>query len=203
METVSNVVASSTSNIREVLLRDPVTYAPKTGLTNSGMTCYYAANGGASSSRTLVAGTLNTFVSLGIKEIDLVNRPGWYQFSIANADITAEGDFTYQFGGNCYGVLKTYVFGSSPYTAALSAATIVAAFFTRTFDAVKMGGITFAQLIGLVYSSAAAGKLSGAVAGSPSSIVVKNPGDTATAIAASTDAAGNRSSVTVTPSAIE
>lgn len=71
---------------------------------------------------------------------------------------------------------------------------IVAAIFARTFEATKMSGYTFEDVVALTLCAVAA-KLSGAAG---TSIAIRNIGDTADAITATVDADGNRSVVTHT-----
>ncbi len=68
------------------------TGAGLTGLVyNSGsLTAYYYRQGAASAtSMTLVTMTVGTWTSLGFKEIDATNMPGWYQLGIPNAALAA------------------------------------------------------------------------------------------------------------------
>ncbi len=63
-----------------------------TGLVyNSGsLTAYYYRQGAASAvSMTLVTMTVGTWTSLGFKEIDATNMPGWYQLGVPNAALAA------------------------------------------------------------------------------------------------------------------
>ncbi len=63
-----------------------------TGLVyNSGsLTAYYYRQGAASTvSMTLVTMTVGTWTSLGFKEIDATNMPGWYQLGVPNAALAA------------------------------------------------------------------------------------------------------------------
>lgn len=69
---------------------------------------------------------------------------------------------------------------------------IVAAVFARAFDATKMSGLTFEQIIGLT-ASVLLGEASG-LAGTTATY--RNPGDTADAVVATVDADGNRTAVT-------
>lgn len=74
---------------------------------------------------------------------------------------------------------------------------IVEDVFARAFEATKMSGLTFEEIIGLV-ASAILGKSSGVAAGSP---VYRNLGDTANAVA-STATDGDRSAVTLTAASV-
>ncbi len=68
------------------------TGAGLTGLVyNSGsLTAYYYRQGAASAvSMTLVTMTVGTWTSLGFKEIDATNMPGWYQLGVPNAALAA------------------------------------------------------------------------------------------------------------------
>lgn len=111
----------------------------------------------------------------------LVSGDNW---NLANAwDTTPTGTITY----------RRY-----PGTAGLTTTDIVTAIFARAFDATKMSGLTFAQLIGIIASV-----LAGAVTGLPNAPVIKNIGGTVTAVSGTTDSNGNRSGLTVDGSAIE
>lgn len=62
------------------------TGAGKTGLTNASFTWYYWRDGdSAATSITTGAGTLGTWSSGGIKEMDATNMPGWYEIGVPNA----------------------------------------------------------------------------------------------------------------------
>lgn len=75
---------------------------------------------------------------------------------------------------------------------------IVAAVFARAFDATKMSGLTFEQIVGLM-ASALLAKASGL---GTTTATFRNPGDSANAIVATVDADGNRSAVTLTTAAV-
>lgn len=83
-------------------------------------------------------------------------------------------------------------------TVAEFTASIVSAVFARAFDATKMAGLTFEQIQGLM-ASVLLGKVSGMAGNAP---VFRNPGDTANAVSAGTDANGNRTSVTLTTGSV-
>lgn len=72
------------------------------------------------------------------------------------------------------------------------------AVFARAFDATKMGGLTFEELVALI-ASAQLAKLSGAAG---TTVTIRNTGDTANAIVATVDADGNRTAVTLTPASV-
>jgi hypothetical protein len=78
----------STSVRIQVFVADSTvtTGAGKTGLTNASFTAYYFRDGDATAtSITLAAGTVGTWSSGGVKEIDATNMPGWYEFGVPNA----------------------------------------------------------------------------------------------------------------------
>jgi hypothetical protein len=80
--------SSTTSKRIQVFVADSTltTGAGKTGLTNASFTAYYWLDGATTAtSITLAAGTLGTWSSGGIKEMDATNMPGWYEFGIPNA----------------------------------------------------------------------------------------------------------------------
>jgi hypothetical protein len=87
--------AGTTSLIERIFLRDISVTTKVAGLTglsfnNPGLTCYYSRAGAVGSTAvTLVTATVGTWVSGGFKEIDAVNMPGWYEFSVPNAAIAA------------------------------------------------------------------------------------------------------------------
>lgn len=86
------------------------------------------------------------------------------------------------------------------YSGVLSVTTaeFVAAVFARTFDATKMSGLTFEQIVGLM-ASVLLGKASGL---DTTTAVFRNLGDTANAVSATVDADGNRSAVTLTSGSV-
>ncbi len=77
-------------------------------------------------------------------------------------------------------------------------AEIVAGVFERAFDATKMSGLTFEQIIGLT-ASVLLGKASGLAT---TTATYRNLGDTADAVVGTVDTDGNRSAVTRTASAV-
>ena len=86
--------AGSTSHIFQIFIQDSssTTGAGLTGLVyNSGsMTAYYHRNTDTTATAmTLVTMTVGTFTSLGFKEIDATNMPGWYQFCPPDAAMAA------------------------------------------------------------------------------------------------------------------
>lgn len=121
MFTPGLATAGDTSNIKTVLLRDPTTGAPITGLVFGDVTCYTYLEGEAPAARTLVTMTLNAFTSLGFKEIDATNLPGLYQFCPSNADITDQGHRRYVFAGDGIGILDLPIFGSDALDASVTA----------------------------------------------------------------------------------
>lgn len=78
--------------------------------------------------------------------------------------------------------------------AADAVAEIVAGVFARTFDATKMSGLTFEELVALIGCIAFA-KVSGL---ETTTGTFRNIGDTANAVQATVDADGNRSAITIT-----
>lgn len=64
-----------------------------TGLVfnSSGLKCSYSADGATATAVTLVTATIGTWTSAGFKEIDSTNLPGWYEFGIPNAALSATG----------------------------------------------------------------------------------------------------------------
>jgi hypothetical protein len=64
-----------------------------TGLVynSSGLVCAYSSDGAAATAVVLSAGTVGTWSSGGFKEIDATNLPGWYEFGIPNAALSASG----------------------------------------------------------------------------------------------------------------
>lgn len=65
----------------------------KTGLTNatSGLKCSYSSDGATATPVTLVNTTVGTWASGGFVEIDALNMPGWYEFGVPNAALSASG----------------------------------------------------------------------------------------------------------------
>lgn len=121
MPSTAVVLAGSTSNIREIRLWG-LTGAPKTGVVAADITCYFRADGGTRAARTVVTGTINTFVSLGLKEVDATNEPGLYQFCPADADVATKGCYKYTMGGTgLFGELEVEVFASDPFAASVTA----------------------------------------------------------------------------------
>lgn len=85
-----SLVKGTTSYIAQVFIQDSssTTGAGLTGLVfNSGsMTAYYHRDTDTTATvMTLVTMTVGTWTSLGFKEIDATNMPGWYQLGIPNA----------------------------------------------------------------------------------------------------------------------
>ncbi len=86
--------AGATSNILQIFIADSssTTGGGLTGLVfNSGsLTAYYHRDTDTTAtSMTLVTMTVGTFTSLGFKEIDATNMPGWYQFCPPDAALAA------------------------------------------------------------------------------------------------------------------
>lgn len=92
-----NVVKDATSVILDIFVLDSssTTGAGLTGLVfNSGsLACYYHRNTASSAVQVvLVTMTAGTFTSLGFKEIDATNMPGWYQLCLPNAAFVTGAD---------------------------------------------------------------------------------------------------------------
>lgn len=87
-------VKGSTSIILQVFIQDSssTTGAGKSGLAfnTSSLTCYYHRDTDTSATvMSLVTMTVGTFTSLGFKEIDATNMPGWYQLCPPNAALAS------------------------------------------------------------------------------------------------------------------
>ncbi len=100
-----DLLAGTTSKLLRFFVADSssTTGAGLTGLVyNSGsLTAYYIREGASSAtSMTLVTMTVGTWTSLGFKEIDATNMPGWYEFGVPNAAIAASAkSVAFQFKG--------------------------------------------------------------------------------------------------------
>jgi hypothetical protein len=81
--------------------------------------------------------------------------------------------------------------------AASAVAEIAAGVMARTFEATKMAGYTFEELVGFMASV-----LLGKVSNLPTSPTFRNLGDTADAVVGATDTDGNRSAVTLTAASV-
>jgi len=82
----------TTSRLQEIFLSDSssTTGAGKTGLTYSDITGYYIRPGDTSPTQiTMVDGTVGTYSSGGIAEIDGTNMPGAYELGIPDACLAA------------------------------------------------------------------------------------------------------------------
>lgn len=87
-------LAGATSEIWQIFIRDSssTTGAGLTGLVfnTASLTAYYHRDTDTTATAmTLVTMTVGTFTSLGFKEIDATNMPGWYQFCPPNAAIAS------------------------------------------------------------------------------------------------------------------
>jgi hypothetical protein len=88
--------AGDTSNILQIFIQDSSSTvgAGLTGLTNatSGLTAYYHKDTDTTATAmSLVTMTVGTFTSLGFKEIDSTNMPGWYQLCPPDAALSTSG----------------------------------------------------------------------------------------------------------------
>lgn len=84
----------ASSEIWQIFIADSssTTGAGLTGLVfnSAGLTAYYHRDTDTTATAmTLVTMTVGTFTSLGFKEIDATNMPGWYQFCPPNAALAA------------------------------------------------------------------------------------------------------------------
>jgi hypothetical protein len=86
--------AGDTSNILQVFIQDSssTTGAGLTGLVfnSASLTAYYHKDVDTTATAiSLVTMTVGTFTSLGFKEIDATNMPGWYQFCPPDAALSS------------------------------------------------------------------------------------------------------------------
>lgn len=90
--------------------------------------------------------------------------------------------------------------GSTPEVSLTSTerSAVIAGIFARTFEATKMAGYTYEEIIGFM-SSVLVGKASGLDTTTP---IYRNLGDTANAVTGTVDADGNRSAVTRTAASV-
>lgn len=87
---------NSTGKIIEVLALNG-SHKGTTGIAHTAVKIRIFERGksGAATNETLVAGTLDTFVSNGWKEVDSVNLPGVYQYCIPNTKLQANSSKLY------------------------------------------------------------------------------------------------------------
>ena len=191
----------------EVVLR--ITHAGMAPVTisytlfqNFGVSIYRTAQAGAASTITLAAAETSTDDAVNGDFVLLVAGTGSGQqrqitdyvgsTRVATVDrawvTTPDNTTVYR---RIYGSLGSTV------TEIQSGLATVEGVFQRAFEATKMGGLDFEEIIGLM-ASVLLGKSTGVAAGSP---VYRNPGDSANAVSA-TASSGDRSAVTLTAASV-
>lgn len=190
-----------------VFAYDKTTGAAKTGDAAS-ITAYLSKDWGAA---TAVTDTNPT-------EIDATNMPGWYVFDLTQAESNAEvlvlapksstanvlveqvQVFTENLAANRTGAVGSVSGSVASVSAgvtlaadAISAAALSAAAVDEILDEVVEGTLTVRQILRLLLAEAA-GKASG---GGSTAIAFRDLADTKNRIAATVDASGNRSAVTL------
>ena len=183
-----------------VFAYDKTTGAAKTG-DAANITAYLSKDWGAAAA---VADTNPT-------EMDATNMPGWYAFDLTQTETNAEvlvlapksstanvvidqvQLFTENLAANRTGAVGSVTAGVTLANDALSAAALSAAAVDEILDEVVEGTLTMRQILRLLLAEAA-GKASG---GGTTSIAFRDQADTKNRIAATVDASGNRSAVTL------
>ncbi len=183
-----------------VFAYDKTTGAAKTG-DAANITAYLSKDWGAAAA---VADTNPT-------EMDATNMPGWYAFDLAQAETNAEvmviapksvtanvvidqvQVFTEYLTPDRIVLLDTLSEGVPLADNAVSAAALSAAAIDEILDEVVEGSLTLRQILRILLAEAV-GKAAG---GGTTSITFRDQADTKNRIAATVDASGNRSAVTL------
>jgi hypothetical protein len=171
---------------------------PKTGLAfnTAGLLIYYRRGAtGAATAITLatLANAQAAWSSGGFVQVDATNLPGVYRLDVPDAAL-ATGVDTVLIGGTGTNIAIQPITVDLPTDDVYAAGITLANIFGYELGA-AYSDLTFEEAV-KVFLAALASKSSGMGVGTPT---FRNPADTANVIVATSDAAGNRTAVTLTP----